>query len=144
MGTLRKTLSAGVAATLLFVGLTVNSRGEIGGGLSFGPSSERAVQIRGNVVCTGCSLEEARQARPRDNTLYQLTHSQGRLVLQVHWVSNAARWGRIVWPPQLRVRGEAGLLQQLGAEENLFKDIEVSGLLSSLRTLDLLTINVKG
>jgi hypothetical protein len=64
--------------------------------------------------------------------------------MQVHWVSSAARWDRIVWPPHLRVRGEASLLQQLGTEENLFKEIEVTGLLSSLRTLDLLTINAKG
>jgi hypothetical protein len=144
MATIKKTLSAGVAVALLFAGLTVNSRGEIDGGPSFGPGSEMTMQIRGNVVCTECSLEEAQKVRPHDNTLYQLTHRQGRLVVQVNWVSNAARWGRIAWPPQLRVRGDANLLHRLGAEENLFKEVEVTGRLSNARTLDLLTVNAQG
>jgi hypothetical protein len=140
----KRTLSAGVAVALLLAGLAVNSRGEVDGGLGFSPNSELTMQIHGNVVCTECSLEEAQKARPHDTALYQMTSRQGRLVMQVNWVSNTARWSRIVWPPQLRVRGDAHLIHQLGAEENLFKEVEITGLLSNTRTLDLLMVNAQG
>jgi hypothetical protein len=143
MKTIGKTLRSSVAAALFFTGLIASVHGDVGG-FSFGPGGERGIQIRGNIVCTECSLEEARNARLRGNALYQLTHTQGRLVMQVNWVSNSTLWNSIVWPPHLRVRGDDSLLRQLSAEEHLFKEVEISGLLGHLRTLDLVTINVKG
>jgi hypothetical protein len=144
MVTKAKNLSASALAALFLTGLTVSSQGDIGGGPSFGPGGERAVRIRGSIVCSGCSLEEARKARPHEHALYQLTHRQGQLVLQVNWVSNHARWDRIVWAPQLRVRGDDELLQQLQAEENLFKSVEITGLLGIERTLDLMAVHTSG
>ncbi len=145
MATLRKTLNAGVAGVLLMTGLAIKSHGEVvSGGASFGPGSETMMRIRGSVVCTACSLEEVRKGRPYDNTLYQLTYRQGRLVLQVNWVTNPSRWDRIVWPPRLYVRGDASLLHQLTAEEHLFKEVEITGLLSNTRTLDLTSVDLKG
>ena len=144
MGFGRKTLRAGMAATLLLAGITAGAHGDIGAvGSSFGPGGG-AVQIRGKVICTACSLDEVRQAQPFEPALYQLSSKQGQLVLQVNWVSNAAHWQQVVWPPRLWVRGEDGLIQQLSAEANLFKEMEIQGILSNTRTLDLTSITLSG
>ncbi len=145
MATVGKTIRMGVAATLLLAGGTVGARGGVTeGGFSFGTEGIGVTQIRGNVICTECSLAEARQARPGRHDLYQLIGKQGRVVLRVSWVSNSERWSHVVWPPRLWVRGEGKLLQQLNAEENLFKELEITGLLSNSRTLDVFRVTISG
>lgn len=140
-----KTLRAGMAATLLLAGITVGAQGDIGdSGPSFGPAGAGAVQIRGKVLCTSCSLDEVRRTQPYTSALYQLSYKQGQLVMQINWVSNASRWQRVVWPPRVWVRGEAGLLQQLSAEANLFKELEMTGFLSNTRTLDITSLTSAG
>jgi hypothetical protein len=47
--------------------------------------------------------------------------------------------GRRVW-----VRGEASLMQQLSAETNLFKELEIQGILSNTRTLDITSLTSAG
>jgi hypothetical protein len=64
--------------------------------------------------------------------------------MRIDWVSTPTRWQRVVWPPRLWVRGEDGLLQQLSAETNLFKKMEIQGILSNTRTLDLASITLSG
>lgn len=145
MATLGKPIKIGVAATLMLAGVTASAQGGVTeGGFSFGTEGAGVMQIRGNVVCAGCSLAEARQARPDRHDLYQLTHKQGRVVMRVSWVSNSGRWGHVVWPPRIWVRGEDRLLQQLNAEENLFKEMEITGLLSNSRTLDISRVTIGG
>jgi hypothetical protein len=140
-----KTLRIGIAATLLLSGITAGAQGDIGAaGSSFGPGGADSVQIRGKVLCVACSLDEVRQTQPHAPALYQLSYKQGQLVMQVNWVSNTAHWQRVVWPPRLWVRGEDGLVQQLSAEANLFKDLEIQGILSNTRTLDLTSITLSG
>lgn len=102
------------------------------------------MQIRGHVLCAGCSLEEARQVNPGEPTLYQLTHRQGQLVMTVTWVRAPNRWSRVVWPARLWVCGEEKLLQQLNAEANLFKELKISGILSNTRTLDITAVTIRG
>ena len=142
MKKLQLTTKMSVAIALLLTSLTASVRGDIGvGGQGFGPGGGDAVKIRGNVVCAGCSLEEMRNANPREYPFYyQLTHKHGRLVMHVNWISNSARWARVAWPPRLWVRGEKEVIQQLGAEANLFKDIEITALLSNTRTLDIIDV----
>ena len=140
-----KTLRAGMAATLLLAGIAAGAHGEIGGiGASFGPPGANTVQFRGRVLCTSCSLDEVRQTQPHEPGLYQLSYTQGRLVMQINWISNAARWQRVVWPPRVWVRGEPGLLQQLSAEANLFTELEIQGILSNTRTLDITSLTRSG
>ena len=140
-----KTLRAGLAVTLFLAGLTAGAQGDIGAaGSSFGPGSADSVQIRGTVLCAACSLEEVRRTQPRDLVLYQLSHKQGQLVMRISWVSNPTRWQRVVWPPRLWVRGEDSLVQQLSTEANLFKEMEIQGILSNMRTLDLTSITLSG
>ncbi len=140
-----KTLRTGMAATLLLAGIAAGAHGDVGGlGSSFGPPGAGAVQIRGKVLCTSCSLDEVRRTQPHEPGLYQLSSTHGQLVLQVNWVSAAARWHRVVWPPRVWVRGEASLIQQLSAEANLFKDLEIQGILSNTRTLDITSLARSG
>jgi hypothetical protein len=134
-----------MAATLLLAGLAAGARGDIGAsGSSFGPGGAGSVQLRGKVFCVACSLDEVRQTQPDEPALYQLSYKQGQLVMQVNWVSNPARWQQVVWPPRLWVRGEDGLVQQLSAEATLFKELEIQGILSNTRTLDLTSITLSG
>lgn len=140
-----KTLRTGIAATLLLAGIAAGVHGDVGGiGASFGPPGADAVQLRGRVLCTSCSLEEVRQTQRHEPGLYQLSHKQGQLVMQINWVSNAARWQRVVWPPRVWVRGEVSLLQQLSAEANLFQELEIQGILSNTRTLDITSLAHSG
>jgi hypothetical protein len=50
----------------------------------------------------------------------------------------------LAWPPQLAVRGSDSVLTRLGAEENLFKEMTLIGLLHNSRTLDVFDITIKG
>ena len=142
MRKLQLTTKMSVAIALLLTSLIASVRGDIGGGgQGFGPGGGDAVKIRGNVVCAGCSLEEMRNANPRDYPFYyQFSYKKGRLVMHVTWVSNSTRWARVAWPPRLWVRGEAEVVQQLSAEANLFKDMEITALLSNTRTLDIIDV----
>jgi len=140
-------VGAGIAATSVFAALAVGAYGDIGvsgSGFSWGPGGTGTMQIRGHVLCAGCSLEQARQANPGEPTLYQLTHRQGQVVMTVTRVSDPGRWSRVVWPARLWVRGEEKLLQQLNAEANLFKELEIDGILSNTRTLDIAAVTIRG
>jgi hypothetical protein len=137
----RKMLATGIVGTFAAVTLSVGARGQIGdGGASIGPGGTGAIQLRGQVVCTKCTLEDV-QPSP---SMYQLTHKQGHLVMNIAWISNPVRWHRVVWPPQLHVRGEERFIQRLEAEENLMKELEVRGVLGNSRTLDLSEVERRG
>lgn len=146
MATFRKTLKTGLAAVLMMAGIATVAQGQVpGGGLgSFGGESRGVLQITGTVVCAGCSLEEARQGQPHARKLYQLTHRQGQMVLEVSQVNNSQRWMSLVWPPRIRVRGQDSLFAQLTAEENLFKEVEITGLLNNTRSLDIFAVTIHG
>ena len=99
------------------------------------------MQIKGTVLCAGCSLEEVRKAQPDTHHLYQLTHKLGRVVMRVSSVNGSEMWDS-PWPPQLWVRAKDSVFQQLSAEENLFKEVEITGLLNNSRTLDIFGITI--
>ena len=136
MTTFRKTIRTSIVAALLLAGITTGVHGQVsGGGL---------LHIKGSVVCRGCSLDEARKAQPSQDQLYQLTHEQGQIVMNVHSVNNSPTWRYFGWPAEIRVRAQDGLFQQLTAEENLFKDVEITGLLSTTRALDIFEVTISG
>ena len=141
MATYGKIFRTGVAAVLLLAGITTVAQGQVPGGSSFGGGHRRLLQIKGKVVCAGCSLEEVRKGQPGTHNLYQLTHRQGRAVMEVREVNSSARWD-LAWPPRLAVRAQDGLFQQLTAEENLLKEVEITGLLSSTRILDMFSVTI--
>jgi hypothetical protein len=46
--------------------------------------------------------------------------------------------------PRFSVRSKDSVFQQLTAEENLMKEVEVSGILGNTRTFDVFTVNIIG
>ena len=141
-----KTFKTGLVATLLLAGFTSGARGQVavgGGGSSFGGESRGVIQLTGKFLCTGCSLEEVSKAQPTQHHLYQLTNRRGQLVMEVQMINDSQRWSALTWPPRLWVRANEQILQKLGAEENLFKEVELTGLLNNSRTLDVFDLTVK-
>lgn len=142
-----KALRLCAAIVLLLAGLSpgVYAQAPGGGGLpSFGGELRGATRFTGKVVCVGCSLEEAQRAQPNAAHLYQLTHKQGQVVMEVNEVSDPQWWSDVVWPPLISVRADDKLFQQLTAEENLFREVEVTGLLRNTRTFDMFRVKVGG
>jgi hypothetical protein len=139
-----RTATTGLAVALMLTGITASAHGFMG--LSpWQPSIPgRLIQLRGTVICTGCTLAEARrlQHNKYSNDLYQVTSQQGQLVLAVHAVSNP-RWYDDVTFPQFSLRGEEGLLQPLSAPETQSKEVELTGLLTAPRTLDVSAVVIQ-
>ena len=146
MTTIHKLMSIGIAAALLFTGLITGAQalGLGGGGLpSFGGELRGMAQITGSVVCVGCSVNEVRAGQPQLQRLYQLTHPHGQLVITVKSVNETARWESIIGlSHHIAVRAPTSLFQQLTAEENLFKEVVILGLLRSNQTLDIGEITI--
>jgi hypothetical protein len=101
------------------------------------------IHFRGHVVCAGCTLEELYAAPPTSRVLlYELTHQQERVVMEVNPEDAALP------APRLWLRGGDHVLRVLTAEENRFREIEVSGLLReplpTLGILDLPDVRIVG
>jgi hypothetical protein len=118
---------------------------------SFGGELRGITQFTGHVVCIGCSLPEARKAHPDLTNLYQLSHTnpqQGQVVMQVETFSDPherMRWESIVGLSHLlQMRATEQVLKELTAEENLFKELTVTGLLRSTSVLDINSVEVNG
>lgn len=159
MGALRRNLG-GVLVALLLVGLPAVAWGQgpggggVGAGTGFGGEFRGMVRLRGVVTCVGCTLDEARQAHPEFNNLYELRHDKGPVVMQVTSVNNTANRGSegdgeitgrftdIIEPPLIAVRAEDELFQRLLKKENRMKEVEITGILHPSRTLDIVAINV--
>jgi len=140
-----KTMSSGVVAVCLLVSLTTGAQGQTGaGGLSsFGGELRGITQIRGEVVCVGCRLDEVRSAEPGEGKLHQVSYQGGQLVMKITWTNEPQRWSALVSSPYLWARAKASVLQQLTAEENLFQELEVTGLLRDTRTFDVYEVTVR-
>lgn len=133
-----------MAVTFLLAGAVAVARGQVAGGpSSFGPGRGK-MTITGSVVCSQCSLEEVRQAQPHEHNLYELSYRRNRLVMKMTTVNETSMFASLAWPPYLAVRGSESLLSRLEAEENLFKEMTITGLLHSARTLDVFDVAVKG
>jgi len=146
MALVGKTIRIGVTAALLLAGTTTRTQGQVIGsesGPEVGPGGAWAIQLREKMVCTQCSLAEVQKLQPNNSQLYQLTYRQEQGVMEVSWVSNT-RWWNHLTIPRLRIRGEESLVQKLTAEENLSKEVEVSGVLNSSQILDLHAVTIRG
>lgn len=145
MATYGKIIRTGMAAALLLAGITTGAQGFApGGGFSaFGGGGKGMAIIKGNVLCAGCDLDEASRAQPNLHHLYQLTHKQGRVVMQVKTVNGSEMWEAPL-SPRFRVRSTDRVFQQLTAEENLTKEVEITGILGNTGTLDIAMVTING
>jgi hypothetical protein len=146
MATFGKTLRTGMAAALLFAGLVTGAQGFAsgGGGSGFGVGRRGVTTLKGTVLCAGCRLADVGQGQSNKPQLYQFIHQRGQIVIRVSAVNNTPVWRYFTWPPQIRVRAQDSLFQQLAAEENLMKEVEITGLLSTTRALDIFAVTFKG
>lgn len=130
------------AAALMLTGLSTTAQGFSGPSAS--PAVERLIQIKGNVICTGCRLEDVQKTplHRQKSRLYQLSTEQGPVVMEVEAVNKPA-WLNAVLVPHLRVRGGDEQLQKLSAPESVTKEIEISGIAADTRTLDVYEVVVK-
>jgi len=94
------------------------------------------------VVCVGCRVDEVQKAHPELANLYLLQHGQDQAVLEVTKVSDPQWWVTIVFPHQLLVRSKDEVFAELTAEKNLFKKVEISGLLRKDRVLDVSSVTI--
>lgn len=146
MTTFHRTLRTGLVAVVLLAGITTFAWGFAtgGGGSGVGVGRKGLTIIKGRVLCAGCSLEEMRQIQPNQYQLYQLVHEKGQVVMRVIAVNNSPTWRYFTWPPVFRVRAQDSLFQQLTTEENLLKEVEISGSFSATRALDIFAVKING
>jgi hypothetical protein len=100
-----------------------------------------------------CTIEDARAAHPGLTDLYELSHKQGKVVIRVSSVDNSTSsedenvtglWKDISQSPQLAVRAEDSIFQKLVDKRNQAKELEITGILRTTRTLDIADITVLG
>jgi hypothetical protein len=82
-----------------------------------------------------------RRSQPSKFKLLELKHNQGQVVMQMTWINDGSVWSHLL-RPRTWVRAESGLFQQLVAEENMFKEVEVTGLVSKAGTLDMSKVQI--
>ncbi len=119
-GTLRAAVMS-IGVTLLWASLATGAQEHIGAPGVFGSGQGKDwAQLKGHVLCAGCTLEELR-ANPLvpPTHLYQLNHRRGQVVREVNPDDASLLYHRL-WP-----KGGDHLFETLRAEENLFKEIEV-------------------
>jgi hypothetical protein len=140
-----KTLRNSITAALLLTGITTGVQGQVpGGGFSgLGVGGRGMINIRGTVLCAGCGLDEVRKGQPDQHHLYQLTHGQEQIVMQVSLVNGSKEWNSLQ-PTQLHARAKDDVFQLLTAEENMGKEVEITGILRTTRTLDIATVTISG
>jgi hypothetical protein len=141
-----KRIGIGLATALLLAGMTTGTHAQVpGAGLSsFGGESRGITEFMGKVICVGCTLKEIQAAHPDQQDFYQRSHRTGQVVMEVHTKREPQVWSYFALPPRIAVRCQDELLAKLTAEKNLFKEVEVTGLLRNMRTLDMFDVTVKG
>ena len=128
-------------ATLLLAGGLSSSAYALGGFGPFGGELRQLTQVNAKVVCTNCRIDEVRKTHPNSAAkLYQLSHTDGQVVIEVTGLNEEHRWRSIVGQAGLFVRSSHALFEKLTADENRFQEIQLTGLLKSTRTFHLYDI----
>jgi hypothetical protein len=139
-----------LVTVFILVSLTTSAWGQRPGlgPIPFGSGFQGFTEFTGQIVCVGCSLEEVRKTRPRLHNLYQLNHEQEQIVIQIDSFADPSErhyWQTVVGlTDKVSVRAATDVLKELTTEENLFKEMIVTGILRSTRTLDIGSVRVKG
>jgi hypothetical protein len=136
-----RTIRLGVVTALTLGSITASVQAFTSGAVL---NHLEGVRLKGIIACAECSLSELRAAQPDNHRLVQLTREQEEVVIEVKWVSDTLWWNHLT-APQLRVQSGDGVFERLTAEENLFKEIEITGIpYSSSQTLRISTVTIHG
>jgi hypothetical protein len=145
MNAFSKTLSLGITAALLLGSLTTGASGLVpGGASSIGGGARSYVRMTGTVLCAQCNLNDIRSMQPQKSHVYELTHTQGQVVMEVTQLNHPNTMVYLAYPPRLQVRASDTVFARLTAEENLRKEVEITGMLNNTRTLDIFDITIRG
>jgi len=144
-----KGFARNVAASILVLSSMtgVASAAPSGTSLPIGGELPSATRLTGKVVCVNCDVREVRKAHPQSTNLYllkHLGHEQEKLVFELTKVTDPQRWSAIVFPSVLVVRSTAAVFHKLTAEQNLFKQLTLVGVLHGDRVLDVSDVTVNG
>jgi hypothetical protein len=90
MPSLRSTLIVTLVSILLLTGLAPAAWSQPAPQLPFGGELRGIVRLRGFLVCTNCTLREARKNQPALTRLYQFSQGQNRVVMKVEWINERA------------------------------------------------------
>ncbi|MGH7961343.1 MAG: hypothetical protein ACRERD_05895, partial [Candidatus Binatia bacterium] len=82
---------------------------------------------------------DVRKVKSDNARFYQLSSKQGQMVIKVE--KESALWNRLA-SEQIWVRAQSSLLQKLSAKENQSKTIEITGIVSNSRTMDVNGITI--
>ena len=146
MRTLQQTIAVTTIFWLLMIGVTCTVDAQVYAESGTGsPSWELCglTQIRGQVLCTGCTVDEVRKSQPEQHNLYLLQRGSQQIVRHVTAVENSAsgresllgRWEAVTDSTHtIAIRSDDPLWRQLTATENVRKDVEITGLLQSTTT----------
>jgi hypothetical protein len=133
--------------TLLFsLGVPSLGWGQLGWPPIFGGQFRPLTVLRGEVVCVGCGLDEARRALPEAINLYEMKFPGGRLVMNVEWVSHQSRQyleDVAGLTDTLRLRGPRSMIEELTDETTRSREVKLTGILRSTRTFDILDVEVE-
>ncbi len=112
-------MSIGVA--LLWASLAAGVQGYVGAPGVFGSGQGKDwAQLKGHVLCAGCTLEELRANLPAPPAhLYQLNHQRGQVVREVNPDDASLLYHRL-W-----LKGGDPWFETLRAGKNLLKEIKV-------------------
>ena len=134
----RRVIIVSISVVLLWVSLASGGQeyqrgSEVGAGKHW-------VQFTGRVLCSGPTRKMQRAVSA--SRFYQIKHRQGQVVMKITAEASTLLYHSL-W-----LNGEDRLFEKLAAEENLFKDITISGLLReylpTMGIVDLPTVQVIG
>ena len=139
-----KSFLTAVLTVCVFTAVDVGAQTGYPGG-SFGGETRGITRFRGTIVCAHCTPEEVAAANPRLGHLYAFDSDQGQVVLTMDdadermWWETIAGLSKRVW-----LRAPDEVLHSLTAEENLFKKVEIIGLLRKTGTFDIGHVYIMG
>src|SRR5262245_50753749 len=80
----------------------------------------------------------------RRGGFYQVSHQHGQLIFTVASVNDTSTFYALACPPRLWLDAWEEVLRQSSAEENVFKPIGLTGILSPTRTLAVTDVAISG
>src|SRR5260221_2110803 len=144
----RKIVITSLVRILFLAGSFTFAGAQIGRGFgSFGGELRGLTRVKGKVLCIECTLDRAKDANPDLSAkLYEFTNNNQLAVFQLLGVgevggiqdaSDLSYWMTVTgMNKQLSLRLPEKLWTRLTAEENLAKEVELTGILRNTNTFD--------
>ena len=120
-----QTMTVSVGIILLAVTLTTGVQGYVSATRGSGPRIEDgSVRLRGQIRCIDCTLKDVRALPPTwQGCLYELAHGDKQVVIEIAPKGVSLPYHHVWW------RGADDAFATLTAQENLFRQFEISGVL---------------